>query len=185
VFHDKWARWKTRTTENRQLLKRVSLLADTRLLRAVLHTWDARMMNRRRAATQHAMQVKLSDFRRIREQRILKDAWSKWRQSYRSHLAQQYHQERLVFQAYRRWKDRILGYRDMEIRAVQYSTDKVWTLAGVLWCHWNAKTPIAYAERIVTEKRAKRIVRHALTIWHRQLYVGIFRNHFASHHLLL
>jgi protein SFI1 len=173
VFHDKWGRWKTRTIDNRQLLERVSLLSDARLLRAVLHTWNARMMNRRRAATQHAMQVKLSDFRTIREQRILKDAWSKWRQSYQSHLVQQQYQERLVLQVYRRWKDRILGCRDMETRAVQYSTGKAWRLAGALWCHWSAKTPIAYAERIATEKRGTRIVRHALTIWYRQLCVAV------------
>jgi protein SFI1 len=114
------------------------------------------------------MRRKMKTVREKREGKLRKDAWAKWRQSYRSHLSGQHYTERLVLRFFQRWKTKLQEVDHLEAAGDQFLDDKERKAAERCWTYWKRAVQLRNAERSVVESVGLRIMGDAMDIWKKQ-----------------
>ena len=147
----------------------VALAADQRCLKSVFMVWRRRLIAKQNANWRDAMRGKMKIVRHKREGRLRKDAWAKWRQSYKSHLSDQHYNERLVLRIYKRWKERLIDVDHLEDMADQYLEGDLARVAEGCWNQWRRMAQLRLAERAVAERVNTRLKSQLLNKWQRQM----------------
>jgi Sfi1 spindle body protein. len=124
-------------------------------------------MEKREAAWRYRMRMKMKAVRERREGKLRKDAWAKWRQSYRSHLSGQHYIERLVLRFYRRWKNKLSDVDRLKTITDEFSRVKDEGVIERRWNYWRRATEMRNAERIVLERVNLRVMGEAIDVWKR------------------
>lgn len=107
--------------------------------------------------------------REKRESKLRKDAWAKWRQSYRSHLSAQHYTERLVIRFYSRWKKQLLEVDHRNAVADEFYRATGEKAMERCWSSWKRALEMRNAEKVVAEKVEVRVMHEALTVWKKQV----------------
>jgi protein SFI1 len=158
-------RWRDQTASELDLYSRVSTLANNQRLRAALTSWRLRLKEKRRMDWQNDMRRKMKMVREKREASLRKDAWAKWRQSYRSHLSGQHYIERLVFRFFQRWKTRLLEVDHQEAVGDEFLGGQEHKVVERCWNYWKRTTELRNAERSALDSVGLRIMGDALEVW--------------------
>ncbi|KAJ7582773.1 hypothetical protein C8J56DRAFT_955676 [Mycena floridula] len=161
--------WHHKTLAKRELYNRVAILSDKRLLRSHFKLWHLRLKERQQSAWRHSMRQKMDIVRKRRQDRLLNDAWAKWRQSHRSHLAEQRFYEQLVIRFYKRWKQRLYAVDDLAVQADSMLRERDWKAAEGMFNHWYMAVHLRSLERTVETKVSLRVMDEAMTVWKRQM----------------
>jgi protein SFI1 len=103
--------------------------------------------------------------REKREGKLRKDAWAKWRQSYRSHLSGQHYTERLVLRFVQRWKTKLLEVDHLEAAGDEFLNGKDRRVAERCWRYWRRAAELRSAERSVVASVGLRIMGSVMDIW--------------------
>lgn len=82
------------TAQRRELHQRVATLSDNRCLKGALDLWRVRLKERRQVQWRQDMRTRMKTVRDNHDLKLKKDAWAKWRQSHRSHIAEQHFSEK-------------------------------------------------------------------------------------------
>lgn len=167
-------RWRQKTAARREVYNRVSLLASKRCLKAALRVWRLRLKEKQQTAWRNSMRLKMKTIRETREAKLRKDAWAKWRQSYRSHLAWQQYNQRLVLRFFERWRDKLAGVQDLESFANEVSRVGEGKALERSWNRWRHGAQLRSIERVVQERVGTRIMDEAMDVWKKQLYDSLF-----------
>ncbi|KAJ6630747.1 hypothetical protein B0H10DRAFT_1982710 [Mycena sp. CBHHK59/15] len=162
-------RWRTRTAASREFAGRVDALANNRLLRVALHVWRAKTKEREQNRWRISMRSNMKIIRDKRELKLMKDALAKWRQSYRSHLADQHYTGSLVHRYYGRWKKRLARLDHFDDIADQLSQAVESGALERCWHHWKHETQLRIAARVVTENIGLRVKTEVMDVWRRQM----------------
>lgn len=158
-------RWRNQTASQLELYDRVSALANNRGLRAALATWKSRLKEKKQTEWRNDMRRKMTSVREKREAKLRKDAWAKWRQSYRSHLSEQHYAERLVLRLFRRWKTRFLAVDHLEVVGDQFLDAKENRAVERCWTFWRRAVELRNVERTVSESVGLRIMGNTMEVW--------------------
>lgn len=153
----------------REFYGRVGILADNRLLRSYFRAWYLRLKKHQQAAWRQSMRNKIDLIRRRREDKLRKDAWAKWRQSFKSHLSDQHYAERLVLRTFRQWRDKIRKLDDMAELADEVMHCGDHRTLEQAWNHWNNATQLRSIERLISYKIGLRIMHEAMGAWKRRM----------------
>jgi protein SFI1 len=162
-------RWRNRTASELELYSRVTTLADTRCLRAALTIWESRLKEKRQTEWRNDMRMKMKTVREKREGKLRKDAWAKWRQSYRSHLSGQHYTERLVLRFFRRWKTKLSAVDHLEAAADGFLNGREDRAVNRCWDYWRRAVELRNAERSVVERVSLRIMEDAMSVWKKHM----------------
>jgi protein SFI1 len=111
------------------------------------------------------MRSKMKTVREKREGKLRKDAWAKWRQSYRSHLSGQHYTERLVLRFFQWWKTKLLEMDHLEAAGDAFFSGKDRKAAERCWSYWRRTAELRNAERLIVESIGLRIMGNAMDIW--------------------
>ncbi|GLB35015.1 putative sfi1 spindle body protein [Lyophyllum shimeji] len=171
-------RWRSVTASHAELYRRIASLSDNRGLKHAFSTWRARLKQKEQDKWRQQMRQKMKIIRDKREQKIRKDAWAKWRQSYRSHLSGQHYTANLVHRFYYCWKKRlsaIIELEDIADNALQASQGRV---AERCWNCWRDATELRNSERIMSERVGLRLMGDAMAAWQRKLRDRRLATHF-------
>jgi protein SFI1 len=153
------------TASRRALYQRVGSVVDTRRLRAAFSCWKLRLKAKRQTEWRDGMRMKMKIIREKKEAKLRKDAWAKWRQSYRSHLSAQHYAERLVLRFLHRWRERLAKVDHMEAAADEFLYDTVGRRAEKCWDHWKVMMELRNSERVISERIDLRVMGNTLKIW--------------------
>lgn len=114
------------------------------------------------------MRSKMKSIREKRESKLRKDAWAKWRQSYRSHLSGQHYAERLVLRLFQRWRTRQIAIEHLKVVGDQFLDVYEHKAADRYWIYWRRAVELKISESTITERVSLRIMGDALDIWKRR-----------------
>ncbi|KII88582.1 hypothetical protein PLICRDRAFT_698940 [Plicaturopsis crispa FD-325 SS-3] len=169
-------RWRARTEAHLDLYERVTILANKRRLRSALSAWRTKFKHSRQIHWRNDMRAKMKSVREKREGKLRKDAWAKWRQSYRSHLSGLHYSERLVLRSFQRWKDRLTAIDRLEDAADEFTRRRELRIREECWMRWRKAADIGDAEKTVIERVGLRIMGNAMDAWRRRVH----ENHTAD-----
>ena len=151
--------------------KHAVTLANTRCLRAALTLWKAKLKEKRQVVWRNDMRAKMKTIREKRDSKIQKDAWAKWRQSFRSHLSELQHNERVVLRFFLRWKSSLSKLDSFETTADRFYHRTTCSAVLQTWKRWKRALAIRDAERAVTAKIGLRVGREVMQMWKKYTYV--------------
>ncbi|RDB21456.1 hypothetical protein Hypma_011541 [Hypsizygus marmoreus] len=176
-------RWRNMTASRRDLYRRVTNLSDKRRLKVAINIWRAHLKNKQQHEWRNDMRLKMKTIREKRELKLRKDAWAKWRQSYRSHLSEQRYAERLVFRFYDRWKSRLSAVVDTEATADEFFKSAGYRAVERSWNCWRKATELRALERVMSERVELRLMGQSMVTWQKNMHRHDTANHF--HRLLV
>lgn len=111
------------------------------------------------------MRKKMKTVREKREGTLRKDAWAKWRQSYRSHLSGQHYAECLALRFFRKWKTKLLEVDHLEAAGDKFCDRRDRRAAERCWIYWRRAGQLRSAERLVLENVGLRVMGDVMDIW--------------------
>jgi protein SFI1 len=149
----------------------VQALSDGRCLKTALNVWKAKLQEKRQAQWRDAMRYKIKVVRTNRENKLKKDAWAKWRQSYQSHLSGQHYTERLVSRFFQQWKKKLVEVDHLDATAEEYDRVREDRALVRCWGLWKRASQLKSAERVMAERVDLRIISEVLSVWKRHMCV--------------
>ncbi|KAG8217745.1 Sfi1 spindle body protein-domain-containing protein [Butyriboletus roseoflavus] len=163
-------RWRNATASLMGKQKHAITLGNTRCLRAALTLWKAKLKEKRQIAWRNDMRVKMKATREKRDLKIQKDAWAKWRQSFRSHLSELQYNERIVLRFFLRWKSSLSKLDCLETAADHFYRRSTCSAVMQTWKRWKRALAVSDAEKAVTAKISLRINREVMQVWKKHAY---------------
>lgn len=115
------------------------------------------------------MRNKMKSVRERREGKMRKDAWAKWRQSYRSHISGQHYTEHLVLRFFQRWKTRLLDIDHLEAVGEESLNIRGRRDVERTWVYWRRAAELRAAERSIAESVSLRIMGHVIDLWKQRM----------------
>ncbi|THU99321.1 hypothetical protein K435DRAFT_751904 [Dendrothele bispora CBS 962.96] len=161
--------WRRRTAEKTALYERVEDVANNRFLLKFYKKWKLRIKEKHAAQWRHDMRVKIHAVRKSRNEKLRKDAWAKWRQSYQSHLADQRYAEQLVVRLFRFWQGRIVQLKELKLVAEEASQTRIGTVAVDCWERWRLLADLRKREKVVAGRVDLRIMGETLTVFKKRM----------------
>lgn len=158
-------RWRSQTASELDLYSRVTILANNRCLRVALGAWRSRTKEKKQLDWRNDMRNKMKSIREKREITLIKDAWAKWRQSYRSHLSGQHYTERLILQFFQRWKRRLSEVDHLEATGDGFLNVKEHKDVERCWSYWRRAVELRNAEKSIAESVGLRIMGDVMDVW--------------------
>ncbi|KAH9951317.1 Sfi1 spindle body protein-domain-containing protein [Amylocystis lapponica] len=163
-------RWRQRTAARLALIQRVTALADARRLRLALHVWHGRLREKRQADWRAAMRAKMKTVRDARDVKLRRDAWAKWRQAHRAHLAAQHCAQQLVRRAMRRWRARVAALDGLDAAAEHFVYAKEERAVERCWDMWRRALEMQRAEKVMAERVGLRVMSEVVEVWKKRLH---------------
>lgn len=158
-------RWRNRAASHLDLYHRVTILASNRCLRATLDTWRRKLRDKRQRDWRNDMRTKMRTIQNTREDKLRKDAWSKWRQLYQSHLSGQHYVVLLIRRSLRQWKRRLVTIDHLEAAADELSVKLEGSAVGRCFIKWQQMARTRGAERTVGDRVALRVMGEVMHVW--------------------
>ncbi|KAJ7470710.1 Sfi1 spindle body protein-domain-containing protein [Mycena latifolia] len=162
-------RWRARTADSRELAGRITTLANNQVLRTALRTWRKKTKEREQARWRASMRAKMKLVRDKRELKLMKEALAKWRQSYRSHLADQHYTASLALRYYSRWRKQMAHLDHLDDVADELSRVVDGGVLERCWYRWKHESHLRLASRIVMENIGQRVKTEVMDVWRRQM----------------
>ncbi|TFK42645.1 Sfi1 spindle body protein-domain-containing protein [Crucibulum laeve] len=163
-------RWQSQYITRKELADRTAGLFNDRHMRRTFNTWKAKLKERKQTEWRNNMRRKMKYIKEKRESSLRKDAWAKWRQQHRSHLAMQYYSERLVLRFYTVWKRRLEELDGLEAIAEDVSRTAENSALEKSWKHWRTCLELRAAERTMAERVNLRIIGNVLDTWRKSIH---------------
>ena len=161
--------WRNQTASRLELQSQIATLANTRHLRTAFVGWRSRLKEKRQTDWRNDMRGKMKSVREKREGKLRKDAWAKWRQSYRSHLSGHYYIDHLVLRCFRKWRTRLLSIDHLEVAGDEFLRLKEAKGAERYLIYWRRATELRNTERSVTETISLRILASKMDLWRKRM----------------
>ena len=120
------------------------------------------------------MRAKMKTVREKRELKIQKDAWAKWRQSFRSHLSELQYNERIILRFFLRWKSSLSKLDGLEAAADRFYCRAECSAVVQTWKRWKRALAVRDAERAIAAKVGLRVKREVIQVWKKYTYVYSF-----------
>ncbi|TFY83893.1 hypothetical protein EWM64_g113 [Hericium alpestre] len=155
-------RWRVRLAQCRDFEQQVQTLADQKLLKSALTTWKAKLKVKQQEKWRTDMRLKMKTVREKRESKLRKDAWAKWRQSYRSHLSGQHYSERLVMRAFGKWKEKLVAIDRLDAVADEFVAKREGRAIGRAWDMWRGAMELKNLEAVVSSRVSTRLAKEVL-----------------------
>ncbi|KAJ7156026.1 hypothetical protein C8R43DRAFT_1087387 [Mycena crocata] len=162
-------RWRTRTATSIERVGRVANAANVRVLRSAFGVWRAKTKEREQARWRASMRSKMKIIRDKRELKLMKDALAKWRQSHRSHLADQHYTKSLALRYVCYWRQKLADLDHLDILADEFSRVSDGGILERCWHYWKHESQLQIAHKIVTDSIALRVKTEVMDVWRRQM----------------
>ncbi|KAG6854332.1 hypothetical protein C0991_008227 [Blastosporella zonata] len=163
-------RWKNAFVSRHEIYQRITTAFDNRRRRKILTIWRNHLKEREQNKWRRDMRQKMKTIREKREHKLCKDAWAKWRQQYRSHLADHHYIEHFAHRFFERWKQQLSTISQFEMiaddafqvfqeRKMEYYLDR-----------WRTAKAIRVSEQVISERIGLRLMHGTMTVWRKNMY---------------
>lgn len=138
-------------------------------MKAVVEVWRAKLRERKQVQWRENMRARMKIVRDHHDLKLKKDAWAKWRQSYRSHISEQHYSEKLVLRFYTKWRTKLVHLDRIENAGDQLVKSRGKTQVERCWSLWKRAMDMRKTERAMAERVGLRILASAVDLWKRRL----------------
>ncbi|KAK0197165.1 hypothetical protein F5146DRAFT_1099463 [Armillaria mellea] len=161
--------WTRRLAAYGRTCQTANAMADERQMKKAFSHWRRSLVGKQNENWRNSMRSKMKIVRTKREQRVRKDAWAKWRQSYRSHLSDQHYNERLSLRIFKRWKAKLSAVDSLEDIADEIRHARAEHAVERCWAHWRQTIQLRAAENVIAEQIGQRVKRQVMITWRKQV----------------
>ncbi|PBK78094.1 hypothetical protein ARMSODRAFT_991560 [Armillaria solidipes] len=161
--------WSSRLAAYRRTCQTANAMADERQMKKAFSRWRRSLVGKQNENWRNSMRSKMKIVRTKREQRVRRDAWAKWRQSYQSHLSDQHYNERLSLRIFKRWKAKLSAVDGLEDVADEVQHARAEHAVERCWTHWRQITHLRAAESVIAQQVGQRVKRQAMRTWRKQM----------------
>lgn len=138
-------------------------------MKLAFQLWRVKLKEKKQVDWRNDMRAKMKIVRDAQENKLKKDAWAKWRQSYQSHLSDRHYERRVVTRFFKKWKVHHTRVEDLDSVADHFLYAKEQTQAERCWDLWRRALEMRRAEVVVAERVGLRILGSAMDVWKRRM----------------
>lgn len=138
-------------------------------MKNAMEAWRAKLREKKQVQWREDMRARMKTVRDHRDLKLKKDAWAKWRQSHRSHLAEQHYSEKLVLRFYTKWRKKLGKLDRLDNAGDQLARSRGSSQVEKCWILWKHAMEMKKAERATTERVGLRILTTAIDMWRKRL----------------
>ncbi len=161
--------WSSRLDAYRRTCQTANAMADKHQMKKAFFRWRRSLVGKQNENWRNSMRSKMKIVRTKREQRVRKDAWAKWRQSYRSHLSDQHYKKRLSLRIFKRWKVKLSAVDGLEDVADEVQHARAEHAVERYWTRWRQMTHLRAAESVIAQQVGQRVKRQVMKTWRKQM----------------
>jgi protein SFI1 len=164
-------RWRNKLS-SRQLQREhaVTILGRKRLKR-FLDLWINKLNRRRQEKWRQGMRMRMKVVRDKREARIQRDAWANWRRLYHLFLAAQMREQRLLRVFFSRWRQRLEHIDRLDMLADETAQRGSKRLVMQNWSRWKRILGLSLSEKLFVERRVRKTMKSLMAMWGKQTCV--------------
>ncbi|KAK0459672.1 uncharacterized protein EV420DRAFT_1537125 [Desarmillaria tabescens] len=166
-------RWSSRLAAYRRTCQTADAVADKHQMIRAFSRWRRSLVGKQHENWRSSMRSKMKIVRTKREERLRKDAWAKWRQSYRSHLSDQHYNERLSLRCFQRWKGKLYALDGLEDVADEVQHARAEHAFERCWSHWRQMTQLCAAERIIAGQVGQQCQKTRMILYSAEEYCNL------------
>ncbi|CEL52321.1 hypothetical protein RSOLAG1IB_00861 [Rhizoctonia solani AG-1 IB] len=169
ALRENFTKWHEKAQVRADMTRRAARVDAYFTQRRVLLYWRQALEKHRRQLWQSAMKKRLRTVKSTVDQRILRQAWQRWRQTrestYALEQADGFRDARLLHKCIVRWTQRSQQLRMLPIRALEFRAVKNRTTVQRVFETWKNRAELRVMERMVVDKRDHRIKDAVLLKW--------------------
>lgn len=164
-------RWKGRLSS--QLKKEDEMVKsfDAHRTKNFWRLWQAKLKQKRQIAWRNDMRQKLRIMKTMTDDRIVNEAWKRWRQLHFAHLAEARYETNLMTQCYASWRNRLLQVDDKNNLAAQFLESTHFTHLRRSWLTWKNATAMRKDESIMVKRVQSRTMMNSFDLWRKRMSV--------------
>jgi protein SFI1 len=162
-------RWQTSLAVRRKMEVDFLQQFNKRYVKLALKKWQTKLKQKRQTAWRQDMRQKMKLIKTKSEVRLLKDAWTKWRQLNLSHRADVYYQQSLSSRHFSKWKMKLFTLDNMDNVADEFARDVYSRTLEKSWIKWKHITSLRRDEHIMVQRIECRIIANAFDLWRMHL----------------
>jgi protein SFI1 len=151
-----------------EMYAQIAELSDRRRLSGALVAWRTKLHETQQSKWRHMMRLKMKTIKEQRELKLQKDAWAKWRQSYRSHLSSHQYDVGLRTRLYYHWKGRLSALDELEAVAddVLRAADDRRVIN--CWERWRKTSDMETSVQVMIGRISQRKIGDVMDLWRRR-----------------
>ncbi|CAE6515408.1 unnamed protein product [Rhizoctonia solani] len=169
ALRENFTKWQDKARIRADMSRRAARVDAYFTQRRVLLYWRQAVERHRRQQWQSAMKKRLRMVRSAVDQRILRQAWQRWRQTrestYTLEQADGFHDAKLLHRFLVHWAQRCQKLRMLPIRALEFRAAKNKATVQEIFETWKSRAELRVMERMIMDKRDHRIKGGMLTKW--------------------
>ncbi|KAH9484335.1 hypothetical protein JR316_0003816 [Psilocybe cubensis] len=140
-----------------------------RNLKKFFKIWQARLRQRRQAAWRNDMRNKMKTVKMLSDNRVMKEAWEKWRLLQLSRRADKHYRSTLLVRHHGRWKGRLIVLDNLDVIADDFAEHVYLRSLQHFWNVWKQATSLRGDQRIITRKVDCRVMTTAFDLWRKRI----------------
>ncbi|KAL5529043.1 hypothetical protein ACEPAG_5017 [Sanghuangporus baumii] len=142
------------------------------VLRVALMKWKTQTQTVQVSKWREDMRRRMTIIKKKRDERILENTWTKWRQAHQGEAAYLIYERGLVFRTLRRWKGGLAKLERLETAAIQFSQSLDDAQESRAWEFWKLRTDLQGMERVISARVDARLKQSALRTWRQNLAIN-------------
>ncbi|KAJ1310299.1 hypothetical protein OPQ81_007039 [Rhizoctonia solani] len=169
ALRENFTKWQDKARVRTDMTRRAARVDAYFTQRRIFMYWRQALENHRRQQWQSAMKKRLRSVRTTVDQRILRQAWQRWRQNrestYALEQADGFHDAKLLHRCIIHWAQRCRNLRILPIRALEFRAAKNKVMIHDIFETWKSRAELRVMERMIADKRDHHIKGVMLVKW--------------------
>ncbi|CAE6460315.1 unnamed protein product [Rhizoctonia solani] len=187
-LRENFTKWQDKARVRADMTRRAARVDAYFTQRRILLHWRQALEKQRRQQWQSAMKKRLRTVRTTVDQRILRQAWQRWRQTHGStydlERADGFHDAKLLHRCIVHWAQRCQKLRVLPIRALEFRVVKNKALVRDIFEAWKNRAELRVMERMIMDKRDHRIKGAMMAKWRSRAESHKLAGEFNNRHIL-
>ncbi|KAH7340364.1 Sfi1 spindle body protein-domain-containing protein [Rhizoctonia solani] len=187
-LRENFTKWQDKTRIRVDMTRRAARVDAYFTQRRILLHWRQALEKHRRQQWQSAMKKRLRTVKSTVDQRILRQAWRRWRQTrestYDLERADGFHDARLLHRCIVHWAQCCQKLRVLPIRALEFRVVKNKGLVRDVFENWKSRAELRVMERMIMDKRDHRIKGMMILKWRSRAESHKLAREFNNRHIL-
>ncbi|CAE6433125.1 unnamed protein product [Rhizoctonia solani] len=169
ALRENFTKWHDKAQARADMTRRAARVDAYFTQRRVLLYWRQALEKHRRQLWQSAMKKRLRTVKSAVDQRILRQAWQRWRQNHEStyvlEQADGFRDAKLLHRCIVHWAQRLQQLRMLPIRGLEFRAAKNRAIVREVFETWKNRAELRVMERMIVDKRDHRIKGALLAKW--------------------
>ncbi|KAH8117554.1 Sfi1 spindle body protein-domain-containing protein [Phellopilus nigrolimitatus] len=165
LLQSRLEKWKLRLQTRRKDYSQIGRRHDIHLIKISMTVWLNRLKTRRVTQWKDDMRKRMSYIRKKRDDRIRREAWTRWKHLHQGELADSHYDRRLTSKMFAVWQSQLTRMDHLEAVAIDFMQLSEQNRAANLWDFWKRQTNLYESGKIIRDRVDARLLVSSLGTW--------------------